>query len=112
MGEDVRKTRQSEVRVTNADVWAAGWITYWFYKFLDDGEIIELRVNRVARSPRSIDLNFLVTVSVFAGGYVAGKVLDLPWEYATAHIREMLVRWKENRKQTDLRIFIDGEEIR
>jgi hypothetical protein len=107
LAQSDRKTL--EIRIINADIWAAGWITYHFYKYLDEGTILDLNLVRVSKSEKSIDLSAVVQ---FLIGYAAGRATDIPVNHVERSIREMLANWKRKREQTDLRIFIDKEEVK
>lgn len=108
--ENKRQTHQ--IIIKNADIWTAGWITYYMYKFVDEGEIESVKVEQVRKSEESIDLIivFLVAKQIYDG------VKDV-WEVRKAimkieeKVKEMLRMWKERKAQTKLEMFFDNERI-
>jgi len=101
--------RIHHIVIKNADVWAAGWITYYMYKFVDVGEIESVEVEQVRKSDESIDLIIKFFVAAYSI-YHAAKDLKEARD-AVTKVGEMLRRWKAKRKQKKIDIFLDGEQI-
>ncbi len=98
--------RMHRIVIKNADVRAAGWITYHMYKFVDVGEVESVEVEQVRKSEESIDL----IIVFFVTAYHVAKDLKEVHE-AVIKVKEMLRIWKAKRKQMKLDMFLDGEQI-
>jgi hypothetical protein len=97
--------KQIVIRIENADTWAAGWITHSLYRMVDRGDVDAIEIKKVKKSKASIEFE----IAVFLSGYIAEKILDRTTESARERILAILHRWREKRKQTNLRMYIDDE---
>jgi len=107
---DDKKKHRIEIRIRNADPWAAGWITQYVYKMVDRKELEKMQITHIKKSEKSIEL-IITGVFIFLAGYIAGKVLDIPYNSTLKKLLRLLRRWKRKRRNMSLDIFIDGEPI-
>jgi len=99
--------RKISIRLENADIWTSMWITYYFYKLVDKKEIDKIEIRKVVKSRDSIELEIILFIIGIPGTYVAHKGLDR----LTPKIVDMLGRWKEKKRQTNLKMFMDNEQL-
>lgn len=104
---DDKKKHRIEIRIRNADPWAAGWITQYVYKMVDRKELEKMQITHIKKSEKSIGF-FIVG---FIVGYAMSKGLDIPYNSALKKLLRLLRRWKRKRRNMSLDIFIDGEPI-
>lgn len=95
------------IRIENADIWASGWITYSLYRLVDKGWIRHLEIKRVSKSEHSIELEILA----FLEGYIASEMLDITIDKVKEEIKKILQRWKDKRRQTNLKMFLNDSPI-
>lgn len=95
------------IRIENADIRVAGWITHYLYKLVDEGEVETIEVKKVKKSEESLDL-----IIIFILQTAAGAILTKASIRTYRNIRNYLRKWHERRKQTNLKIFLDGEKTK
>lgn len=102
------KKEQLTIGIKNADPNDIGFFTRDLYRMIDGEKIQSVEITKVKKSPHSIEAE----ITVFFAGYFAGKALDYSWEQVRPLIIKKLHNWKEKKKQTALRMLIDGAELK
>lgn len=105
-----KKRIRFKIRIKNADPWAAGWITHYLYKMVDRNEIERMDLTKIRKSEKSIEV-VVVGILIWAGGFIAGKVVDIPYNSAAEKLLRLLRRWQRKRRNMRIDMFFDDEPI-
>jgi len=109
-GKNDKQFKKIKIQIKNAPVLVAVNITYSLYEMVDKRELQSVSIDKVRKSENSIEVIIGLGIS-FAIGYIAGKVVDIPYNYAVDKILSILRKWKRRQKRGTLDIFMDDEPI-
>ncbi len=73
--EDMKKL-VINIKIKNANIWAVGWITYYFYKLVDDKKIDSIEIKNVKKSPNSIESEIIAFLLSPEGQFTAGYLTN------------------------------------
>jgi len=104
------KYRNFKIHINNARVNTASGITHELYEMVDKQELYSVSIDGVRKSKHSVEVIFGLVVG-FAVAYVAGKIVDIPYNHAIKKIITMLKKWKRTSPQSTLDIFFNNEKI-
>ncbi len=106
-----KKYKESKIRINNAHVKVAGGITHELYDMVDAKELHSISIEDVRKSKHSVEVLFGVIIG-FGASYIAGKIVDIPYNLTIEKIHRMLKKWKRKTPQSTLDIFFDDEKIK
>jgi len=104
------KYKQVKIHIHNAHVNIAGGITHQLYEMVDTREVHSVSIEDVRKSEYSVEVIIGVIIG-FTASYLAGKVVDIPYNHTLKRIHSMLKKWKRKTPQSTLDIFMDDEPI-
>jgi len=104
-----KKFKKIKIQIKNADVSVAGGITHYLYEMVDEQELHSVSIDEVRKSKNSIEVILIAVVS-FGITFIAGKVVDIPYNRAVKKILLML-RKRKRKKQGTLDAFMNDEPI-
>ena len=115
--QNILKSGSLEVKIESADVWAYNWIAYQFYKLADKEEItIHIKAKKSKHSIDGTILIIFIPIATEIGRGVINNITDRAIDNAIDRVIDKIwntaKRWKEKRKQTSLKIFIQDDEVK
>jgi len=93
--------KEMNITIKNADVWASTWITNFFYRNLDNENLVHLNIKNVHKSKHSIEFEIFIA-------YLMAKAVEMRLE---RKMLDYLKKWLKNRKQTKLEIYINNDRL-
>lgn len=105
-----KKYKEFKIHINNAHVNIASGITHELYEMVDSKELHSISIDDVRKSKHSVEILFGILVG-FGASYIAGKIVDIPYNHTIERIHIMLKKWKRKTPQSTLDIFFDDEKI-